>query len=129
MANTLGDYLRSAVRYFGIGAGAVGAIGLEPALSTTMHPEIKPSSGIEQRLKEAPKPSKKIRYPGGIAYAQGPNAGNASPAIVERVSISEYYKRAVASDDIAPGARIGNYREPPIRATGFGFIENEWSTF
>ena len=127
---TLGDYLKRAAIYAGIGAGTTAiVVGGEPAIARTIQPELNSSTGIEQRLKEAPKPPRKIRYPGGVAYAQERDTVHASPSTAERVSIDEYYKRAEPSDYIAPGVRIGPFKQPNVKTIGFGFIENEWSTF
>ena len=72
MASDLGAYLRKAVRYFGLSAGIAGlTITLEPAILGNTNAEVKPPSGIEERLKQAPNPPRRIIYQGGVAYAQG----------------------------------------------------------
>ena len=127
MAKTLGDYLRNAGYFAGlIGAGIAGTLlgtALEPFVSKAKSTEIKPS-GIEQRLKEAPKPPNGIMYAGGIVYAQEKGV-NSSPPSVERVSAEEYYRRATKAEFIAPGARTGPYGLPLTEVT-YAIIGNKW---
>lgn len=88
---TIGDYLKRAGKYAGIGGAAVAAVMSEPVIGEKIHHALFPSAGIEQRLKEAPKPPRKIRYPGGVAYAQG-NEGDALPKTGTN-TISDYNPR------------------------------------
>ena len=62
-----------------------------------------------------------IILPNNTAYAQN----DARASTPERVTIEEYYKRALPRDDLFPGARVGEYRLP-VQGVHNGWIGDNW---